>query len=552
MMARRIVGLLLLTLLCLPACTEVVSTPPTGGEPSPRAPTARPPESLPWWNDRVFYEVFVRSFYDGDGDGVGDLQGLIAKLDYLNDGDPATRGDLGITGLWLMPVAESPSYHGYDVVDYQRIEQDYGTNDDFRQLIAAAHRRGVVVIVDFVTNHTSNQHPWFLDAQTPGSAHEDWYIWRDDNPGYAGPWGQLVWHEAGGRYYYGLFWSGMPDLNYGNPAVTAAMYDVARFWLEEMGVDGFRLDAVRHLIEDGQTQENTPATHAWLEGFHDHVRAVNPDALLVGEIWSPSVAVVPYVGDEVDIAFEFDLASAIVHSVRGGDKSLLVYTQERVLELYPLGQYAAFLTNHDQNRVMSELGGNVEAAKLAATLLLTNPGVPFLYYGEEIGMTGAKPDERIRTPMQWEGASPGVGFTTGTPWQPPQPDYADWNVAAQHDDPASLLSRYRALIALRQSHPALRVGDFLMVESDVNAVYAYLRAAPDEVLLVLVNLSAEAVTDYRLSLVQGPLAGEVDAALLLGEGQPAAPVVNSSGGFDAYVPLPTLPPRSSFIIRLTP
>ncbi|MBN1965655.1 MAG: alpha-amylase, partial [Anaerolineae bacterium] len=175
-------------------------------------------EALPWWNDRVFYEVFVRSFYDSDGDGIGDLRGLIERLDYLNDGDPATTDDLGITGIWLMPIAQSPSYHGYDVTDYYTIEEDYGTNADFLELMGAAHARGIVVIVDLVMNHTSSEHPWFVASAAGDPAYTDWYLWRDDNPGYVSPWGSPTWHLAdNGRYYFGLFWSGMPDLNYMNP-----------------------------------------------------------------------------------------------------------------------------------------------------------------------------------------------------------------------------------------------------------------------------------------------------------------------------------------------
>ncbi len=240
----------------------------------------------------MFYEVFVRSFADSDGDGIGDLRGLTSRLDDLNDGDPATTDDLGVTGLWLMPVAESPSYHGYDVVDYRAIERDYGTAADFRALMAAAHERGIDVIVDLVLNHTSRDHPWFQDALTPGSAHDDWYIWADERPGSAGPTGRRVWHAAGERFFYGYFWDGMPDLNLANPDVTAELDAIGRFWLDEMGVDGFRLDAARHLIEDGRQLENTPATFEWLAGFRERLKADHPDALVLGEVWDATLDVV--------------------------------------------------------------------------------------------------------------------------------------------------------------------------------------------------------------------------------------------------------------------
>jgi glycosidase/outer membrane protein assembly factor BamB len=517
--------------------------------PDVAAPVATGTDGLPWWNDRVFYEAFVRSFKDSDGDGNGDLKGLIEKLDYLNDGDPATSTDLGVTGLWLMPIMQSPSYHGYDVMDYKTIEQDYGTNADFQTLVAEAHKRGIAVIVDLVMNHTSSEHPWFVDAQTPGSEHDSWYIWRTDPPDYLSPWGTPVWYWLGNRYFYGLFWEGMPDLNYENGAVTLAMRDIINFWLTDMGADGFRLDAVRHLIEDGEVQANTPATHTWLEDFHRYVRSVAPQAFTVGEAWDKTPEMVKYVGDEVDIVFEFDLAQAILDAVWRGDNGGLVQAQKLVLDSYPKGQYGIFLTNHDQNRVMNQLRNNVPSAHVAATLLLTNPGVPFIYYGEEIGMRGAKPDERIRTPMQWDETAT-AGFTTGTPWETLNGDSPEVNVAAQAADSGSLLNHYRALVALREAHPALRGGDMVPVESSSRQVYSYLRQDSAETLLVVVNLSGRPVSDYRLSLAEGPLTGSPRATPLLGEGQPAAPAVNPAGGFDAYQPLPTLPPYGSLVIEL--
>ena len=519
--------------------------------PAPGEPVAAGTGGLPWWNDRVFYEVFVRSFYDSDGDGTGDLQGLISKLDYLNDGDPNTDQDLGVTGIWLMPVTESPSYHGYDVVDYKQIEQDYGKNEDLKTLIAEAHRRDMLVIVDLVMNHTSSQHPWFINAQAPGSEHERWYIWSTEPPDYSSPWGTPVWYRLGGRYYYALFWEGMPDLNFNNGAVTEAMFDIICYWLEEMGVDGFRLDAVKHLIEDQEIQENTPYTHEWLQNFHRFVRTVKAEAFTVGEAWTQTDEVLKYIGDEVDIAFEFDLASAILASTLRGDNFDLVEAQSNILENFPQGQYAVFLTNHDQNRVMNQLLNTIDSAKVAATLLLTNPGVPFIYYGEEVGMRGAKPDEHIRTPMQWD-SSPTAGFTTGTPWQELSSGYEALNVETQDADPDSLLNHYRALVELRNAHPALRTGDMQLVNSDTRKIYSYIRYNDSQAFLVIVNLSKDPLSDYQLWLDHGPLSGRLRAQLLLGQGQPTIPVLNAGGGFDAYTPLPMLQPRSSLIIQLNP
>jgi glycosidase len=342
----------------------------------------------------------------------------------------------------------------------------------------------------------------------------------------------------------------MPDLNYENPDVTTQMYDVIRFWLQDMGVDGFRLDAIRHLDEDGPVMQNTPQTLAWLEDFHIYVRELNPEAVTVGEIWDASAAVAPYVGDKVDIAFEFDFAAAILTSARLGLNYPLVSAYSAMLELYPTGQYATFLTNHDQNRVMSQLEGDAGAARVAATLLLTSPGVPFIYYGEEVGMVGTKPDERIRTPMQWDASLATAGFSTAMPWQRVQTGYKTNNVAAMTGDSGSLLSHYRSLVHLRAAHPALSTGAMQLVESSHNAVYSFLRYGEDETLLIVVNLSKEPVTNYALAAVEGLLSGAPGAELLFGEGDVSAPTRNDAGGFTDYVPLAALPPQSSFVIRL--
>ena len=267
------------------------------GPPCPTGPAASPSTAGAWWEDRVFYQAFVRSFADSDADGIGDLQGLISRLDYLNDGDPATTDDLGVTALWLMPIAESPSYHGYDVTDYRTVEPDFGTNDDFKALVAAARERGIEVIVDLVINHTSVEHEWFQASRTPGTAFDDWYIWEDEDPGFASPDGRVVWHRDGDRYYYGFFWEGMPDLDLTTAGVTTEMDEIARFWVDEMGAAGFRLDAARHLIEDGSTLANTPETFDWLRGFKGRLQAEAPEALLLGEVWDSTETASSYVRD---------------------------------------------------------------------------------------------------------------------------------------------------------------------------------------------------------------------------------------------------------------
>lgn len=421
---RHYATLCLFVILLAASCIRPVAPTPTPAElvtPTPAPIPTLPPTGaagFPWWNETIFYEIFVRSFYDSNGDGIGDLNGLIAKLDYLNDGNPQTHADLGITGLWLMPIHPSPSYHGYDVTDYYTVNPDYGTADDFRRLMEEAHKRGIRVISDFVMNHTSNKHPWFVQAQDPQSPYHDWYRWSESDPGGTGPWGQQVWYQTpSGDYYYAVFAKDKPDLNYANPAVREEMKNVARFWLEEMGVDGFRVDGARYLVEEEigskKVLADSEGNHAWYREFRTFYKGVNPNAITVGEIWTTNDTVAPYLqGDEFDLAFNFDLASAIVTSARNGEADAARISQAISLKLLPQNATATFLTNHDQNRLFSELGGDVDKAKRAATLLLTSAGTPFLYYGEEIGLAGEKPDEDLRLPMHWSDSA-NAGFSTG-------------------------------------------------------------------------------------------------------------------------------------------
>ncbi len=551
---------------CGPATPPTQSAPPV---PSPTAaapatpapgitctPAATPPAQD--WNQRTWYEVFVRSFADGDGDGIGDFKGLTAKLDYLNDGDPTTTDDLGVGGLWLMPVAESPSYHGYDVTDYRAIEPDYGTRADFDEFLAAAHARGIDVIVDLVMNHSSVEHPWFQESRDAGSERAAWYVWDDENPLWLGPSGQVAWHELDDRYYYGVFWEGMPDFNLRDADVTAELEDVARYWLRDVGVDGFRLDAVKHLIEDGKdAQVNTPETLAWLAGFKDEVKAARPDALLVGEVWDPPAIAGAYVPDSLDMTFDFGLATGMRIALQNERVAPLKTAIADSLAAWPVNQQASFLTNHDQDRIMSQLYGDVPSAKLAAFLLLTAPGTPFVYYGEEIGMTGTKPDERIRTPMRWTTEAPAAGFSTAEPWQPLSEDPAEVNVATQLADPDSLLRVYGDLIRVRSQQAALREGATTIVDSDIEPVIGWLRTTADQTLLALVNVSDEPVDAYALGLGEGPLCGAQTATLVGTVGGDAAaaitpPNVNADGGVDAWTPLAELAPRSGYLIALEP
>ncbi len=452
-----------------------------------------------WWNDSVFYEVFVRSFQDSDGDGIGDFQGLIQKLDYLNDGDPATDDDLGITGIWLMPINDSPSYHGYDAVDYRAINPDYGTMADFEAFLAAAHARGIKVIIDYVMNHCSNRHPWFVAAAQNNPAYRDYFRWSTTNPGQTGPWGQNVWHSNTSGWYYGLFGSGMPDLNYDNSALKSSMFDTANYWLDTVGVDGFRLDAVLYIDEEGSQLQSTPATLQFWQDFNAHIKAAKPEALSVGEAWTATNTVLQYViEDRLDVCFEFDLAYAMLGAVNGGDAGYLKSKAAQVYGIYPYLQFGTFLTNHDQDRVLNVLGYDEGKARVAAGIYLTLPGVPFVYYGEEIGMIGSGAHEYIRSPMQWTDGSK-AGFTTGTPWQPVNSNYRQYNVLVEQQDPGSLLEWYKQLIRLRNTTPALRRGTHEPISASAAPVLAFVRNADQETVLCVANTSAAAQSAVTLT-----------------------------------------------------
>ncbi len=503
-------------------------------------------EAPAWTRGAVCYEVFVRSFFDSNGDGIGDLNGLIARLDYIDK--------LGASCIWLMPVAASPSYHGYDVSDYYRVEPAYGSNDDFKRLVAAAHRRGIRVLVDMVLNHTSSEYPHFQAAlRDTSSPFRAWYRFSPTPLG-KGPWGEVAWRRSPARdeYYWGVFSSEMPDLNYGTSAVREEMEKVATFWLRELGVDGFRLDAVPYLVEEGSCLMGCPGTHAFLREYAAHVRSVKPDAYTVGEAWGNIDAMLPYYPDQLTSYFGFELADSLLSAVRTGAAAGLLGGYLRLQEALPSYRWSPFLSNHDQTRVLTALGGDVIGAKLAATLLLTLPGLPFVYYGEEIGMTGAKPDPRIRTPMQW-GPGSGVGFTTGTPWEAPQPDAATTNVAVEDADPGSLLNLYRRLIHLRKQNEALATGKLVPLSSGSSKVAAYLRRAGDHAVLVVANLGSTSAADVTIGSGQRAVpAGRYTPRTLLGGRHGPLPElqVGGDGQIRDYRP-GTIGPRETLVLDLT-
>ena len=538
--------LLLIALISGCNTATPTSTPPITPTSTPVA--SQGTDGFPWWNDTVFYEIFVRSFRDSDGNGIGDFNGITEKLDYLQA--------LGIKGLWLMPINPSPSYHGYDVTDYYAVNSDYGTMDDFKRLLEEAHKRDIKVVIDFVMNHTSSKHPWFQKALSPtGVEYRDWYVWSESDPGTPGPWGQKTWYRASnGQYYYAIFWDQMPDLNYDNPAVREEMKKVTSFWLEEVGIDGFRLDAVRYMVEDEQLADSK-SNHAFLEEWGQYYRSVNPEAFTVGEAWTGNSSVKKYTNTnlELDSAFNFDLSTAMLKSVNESSNTNVRFILQTTLRDFPEQDNANFITNHDMNRVISSIGGNdkEEKAKVLAGILLTAPGIPFLYYGEEIGMSGTKPDELIRTPMQWDN-TPGAGFTDGKPWNAINSDFTLVNVSKQTGDNTSLLEHYRKLIKLRNEHSALRIGKTYIADSKSNKIVSYLRASQDETILVIINLDDTPVSGYDLELSLGPLSGQYNATSLLDNTTINPLTANAKGGFDAYIPLDEIPPYSVTVIQLTP
>jgi glycosidase len=534
-MKKLIAFLLLFSLLA--GCTLTpINTPQATSEASPVPTTSPAPiaESAHWWNKAVFYEIFVRSFNDSNGDGIGDFNGITQKLDYLQE--------LGINAIWLMPIHPSPSYHGYDVINYYAVNPEYGTMNDFKHLLSEAHKRNIKIIIDLVLNHTSSQHPFFLNANRgPDSEYRDWYVWSNTAGDH--------WHQGNGGYYYGYFTSEMPDLNYRNPAVTEQMFNMVKYWLTDVGIDGFRLDAAKHLIEEGNRLENTESTHQWLKGFYTFYKGIDSNAYTVGEVYGAGGFLATKYTRQTEHVFNFEVASGILNSVAGEANTGVNSAWNLTLKDIKNGEYATFLTNHDQNRVMSVLNGDVEKAKLAATILLTSPGTPFIYYGEEIGMQGKKPDEDIRLPMQWT-AEPNAGFTTGTPWRAPDPNYTEVNVAKEAADSKSLLNWYRTLIQLRKDHATLQTGSLSVLETDNPGVYAVLRNSESEHILVLVNFKGEAISDYSLSSKKEVLPDGAFTPRSLLDPTSAATLTAAKGLLADYKPLAELSPYRAYIFQV--
>jgi alpha-amylase len=467
-----------------------------------------------WQHQGVFIEILVRAYQDSNGDGIGDLNGVTARLDYLQR--------LGIRGIWLMPIFASEDHdHGYAVVDYRAIEPDYGTLADFDRLLAEAHRRGIAVIVDYVMNHSAAAHPLFKDAREHrDSPYADWYVWKDERPRGWNTFAGEPWRAAGSRWYYAVFDAGMPDFNLRNPKVVEFHLDNLRFWLNR-GVDGFRFDAVNVLFENSALAwENQPENHVLLKRVQDLLGEYGAKYLVCE---APSDPAAFAAADSCGSAFAFGLHKNIVASVKLGRlRADLLY----LLRTLPVARMGTLLANHDSfagARLMRQFDGDEKSYRVAAATLLTLPGTPFIYYGEEIGLAQSSPvrydDQAIRGPMSWS-AEPNAGFTIAS--QPFRPNVANWkthNVALEEADPASLLNWYRALIALRNAEPALAIGTFKPLSERDAPIFAFLREHAGDRLLVLINFAYQEAT---LPLPEGIAAQGWQTAFPVGAALPFA------------------------------
>jgi alpha-amylase len=456
-------------------------------------------ENIARWPYGVNYEVFVRSFADSNGDGIGDFNGLTSRLDYLKD--------LGVGGIWLMPIMPSPTYHKYDVTNYKAIDPEYGTEEDFKKLVAEAHKRGIRILVDLILNHTGSGHPWFQSAKADKqSPYRDYYVWANkdsvreqiskkatsldsDNI--------TQWHPVNGDtlsdHYYGFFWGGMPDLNFDNPKVKEEFIEIGKYWLADMKVDGFRLDAAKHIYPTERATDN----HAFWIWFREEMQKINPDVYLVGEVWSNAKDVAPYLKG-LPALFNFDMGYAITSVVKAGmDTVGLISTYKSINDFYnkSTSEYidATFLKNHDQNRILNELDNNIDKARVAAGILLTLPGTPYIYYGEEIGMKGVKPDELIREPFIWDA---GANDKMQTTWEKAtySTDQTVTPLAKQKVDPTSLYNFYKNFINYRNSSEALTYGDIENTNLNIQELVSFIRKKDAEEKLIIHNVSDVEIT----------------------------------------------------------
>jgi oligo-1,6-glucosidase len=508
-----------------------------------------------WWQSAVVYQIYPRSFADSDGDGIGDLAGIESKLDYLDE--------LGVDVVWLSPIYPSPHDDaGYDISDYQDIDSTFGTLEGFDRLLGAVHERGMKLVMDLVVNHTSDEHPWFVESRASrDNPKRDWYWWRDEPTNWRSFFSGPTWEldEATGQYYLHLFSRKQPDLNWENPEVREAIYSMMRWWLDR-GVDGFRMDVINMLSKDPALPDAPggdgspyylcgPRIHEFLQEMHREVfEGRDGELLTVGEMPGVTLENAKLFTDperrEVDMVFQFEHVQLDQGDTKWDVSELKLRDLKRSFGrwqagLAETGWNSLYWNNHDQPRVVSRFGdGSREAAKMLGTVLHLHRGTPYVYQGEELGMTNfpftsidefrdieslnhyaeagpgsfpalqAMSRDNARTPMQWD-ASANAGFTSGEPWLAVNPNHTEINAEAERADPGSVFHHYRSLIELRHTEPAIVHGDFTMLLEEDERVYAFLRRWEDTELLVLGNFSGDAVPV--------DLAGWEDAELLVGE-----------------------------------
>ena len=482
-----------------------------------------------WYQEAVFYELYIRAFQDSNGDGHGDFGGAISKLDHIQS--------LGVNCIWILPHYPSPlKDDGYDVADYTGVHPDYGTVEDFQAFVDAVHKRGMKLVTDIVMNHTSDQHPWFQAArQDRNSPYRNYYVWSNTGTEY--PDTRIIfldvepsnwsYDEVAGQYFWHRFYSSQPDLNYDNPQVHEEMFNAVRFWMD-MGLDGFRADAIPYLYErEGTNCENLPETHQFLKKLRQMLDDEYPGRVMIAEsnMWPEDL--LPYFGngDECHMCFHFPIMPRLYQSIKAGDKSPIVEITGRTPEIPAGTAWLTFLRNHDEltlemvtpevrqwmweqyapeprmrlnlgirRRLAPLLDYDMRRWLLIHGLFLTMPGTPIVYYGDEIGLGDNiwLPDRHgCRTPMQWSD-SKNAGFSDADEtYFPVHDDYPELNAAAQEDDPDSYLNWTRFLIRTRQAQPALRHGSFDFVPTMNNAVLAYTRTTSDQQILCLFNFSDE-------------------------------------------------------------
>jgi len=489
--------------------------------------------NIPWYMNAVFYEVHIRAFCDSNGDGKGDIPGLINKLDYIKS--------LGVDCIWILPIYPSPlKDDGYDIAEYYGVHPDYGTLDDFKTLVSEAHRRDLRIITDLVLNHTSDQHPWFQASRAdPESKYRDYYVWSDTKEKYTNARiifldteeSNWTYDEKAGKYFWHRFYSSQPDLNYDNPEVRQEMLNVMKFWMN-MGIDGFRADAVPYLIErEGTNCENLPETHVILKDIRAYLDAQYKGKILLAEAnqWPQDVQAYFGDGDEFNMGFHFPVMPRIFMAIRRGDATPIHWIMEQTPEIPDNTQWCTFLRNHDEltlemvteeerqwmwqeyapdprmrlnlgirRRLAPLLENDQRKILLANALLYSLPGAPIIYYGDEIGMGDNiwLPDRNgVRTPMQWDD-SPNAGFSTAPPEEMFAPviedssySYHTVNVAMESQDEGSLLNKMKRLINVRKSNPIFAVGDYRFLAKDHTSLLVIIREHQEEIVLCILNLT---------------------------------------------------------------